>query len=197
RWLSPPNPSINHNAACELHHPGTGDWLLRGDIFKGWKMKESSLLWIHGKPGSGKSILSSVIIEALKPSADTRDSPHLVDFYFDFRDSHKHECRGVLSSLAFQLAHLSSEANTLLRDLYSRNHTGTVEPSIAELNECVKHMFSVFGEVFVILDALDECPMHTERTKVLDMVQNIMSWKLRGLHLCITSRPETDIKMRL
>ncbi|KAI0315324.1 ankyrin repeat-containing domain protein [Amylostereum chailletii] len=222
RWLKPPNPSINHNAACDLHHPGTGDWFLRGDVFKEWKIKESSLLWIHGKPGSGKSILrctyflvalsswlglvtstdtlaftSSVIIEALKPSVDTRDPPHPVYFYFDFRDSHKHEYRGMLSSLAFQLAHMSSEANTLLRDLYSRNHTGTVEPSIAELNKCVRHMFSVCGEVFVILDALDECPMHTERTKVLDMVQNIVSWKLRGLRLCITSRPETDIKMRL
>ncbi|KAH8985171.1 hypothetical protein EDB92DRAFT_1883972, partial [Lactarius akahatsu] len=55
-WLSPPDPSINYNTACGTHHEGTAAWLTRGDAFKGWRA-DGCLLWVHGKPGSGKSIL--------------------------------------------------------------------------------------------------------------------------------------------
>jgi hypothetical protein len=48
RWLSPPDPSTNHNIARSAHHEGTATWFFQGDIFKEWK-STPSLLWIHGK----------------------------------------------------------------------------------------------------------------------------------------------------
>ena len=48
RWLSPPDPSINHNIACRTHHKGTATWFFQGSIFEEWKTT-GSLLWIHGK----------------------------------------------------------------------------------------------------------------------------------------------------
>ena len=48
RWLSPPDPSINHNIASKAHHKGTAEWLLQGSIFNQWK-STGSFLWIHGK----------------------------------------------------------------------------------------------------------------------------------------------------
>ena len=47
KWLSPPDPSTNHNIARKAHHNGTASWFFQGSIFKQWK--SSSLLWIHGK----------------------------------------------------------------------------------------------------------------------------------------------------
>jgi len=67
-WISPPDPSINYNTACGAHHEGTAAWLSQGDAFGGWK-SSGSLLWVHGKPGSGKSILSSVSSKISKVSA--------------------------------------------------------------------------------------------------------------------------------
>ena len=77
RWLSPPDPSINHNAAWKTHHQGSAEWFIHGNTYPQWKMSTGSLLWIHGKrmyilffsssffergadstAGSGKSILS-------------------------------------------------------------------------------------------------------------------------------------------
>ena len=46
-WLSPPDPSTNHNIARKAHHEGTASWFFQGSIFKQWK--SSPLLWIHGK----------------------------------------------------------------------------------------------------------------------------------------------------
>jgi archaellum component FlaC len=47
KWLSPPDPSTNHNIARKAHHKGTASWFFQGSIFKQWK--SSPLLWIHGK----------------------------------------------------------------------------------------------------------------------------------------------------
>src|SRR6266849_1839235 len=50
RWLSPPNPSTNHNIACNAHHKGTATWFFEGRTYKEWKSTGSeALLWIHGK----------------------------------------------------------------------------------------------------------------------------------------------------
>jgi len=48
RWLSPPDPSTNHNIACGARHKGTADWFFEGSIFREWK-SAGSLLWVHGK----------------------------------------------------------------------------------------------------------------------------------------------------
>jgi len=56
RWLSPPDPSTNQNIASKVHHNGTSKWFFQGSIYNQWKSTES-LLCIHGKPGSGKSVL--------------------------------------------------------------------------------------------------------------------------------------------
>jgi hypothetical protein len=50
RWLSPPDPSTNHNIACNAHHEGTATWFFRGSIYQDWKSTDSEpLLWIYGK----------------------------------------------------------------------------------------------------------------------------------------------------
>jgi hypothetical protein len=48
RWLSPSDPSINHNIASKAHHDGTAQWFFQGRIFKEWK-STASFLWVHGK----------------------------------------------------------------------------------------------------------------------------------------------------
>jgi hypothetical protein len=51
RWLSPPNPSSNHNISCKAHHNGTTQWFFQGSIFNQWK-STGSFLWVHGKRAS-------------------------------------------------------------------------------------------------------------------------------------------------
>jgi hypothetical protein len=46
-WLSPPDPSVNHNTACKTQHSGTAMWFIQGSTFQDWK-KNGSLLWIRG-----------------------------------------------------------------------------------------------------------------------------------------------------
>ncbi len=48
KWLSPPDPSTNHNIAHRAQHEGTAMWFFECEIYKKWK-SNPSLLWVHGK----------------------------------------------------------------------------------------------------------------------------------------------------
>jgi len=48
KWLSPSDPSTNHNIACATHHKRKASWFFQGSIFREW-MSTGTLLWIHGK----------------------------------------------------------------------------------------------------------------------------------------------------
>jgi len=47
-WLSPPDPSTNHNFVREARHGGTAAWFFESRSLTEWKAR-GSLLWIHGK----------------------------------------------------------------------------------------------------------------------------------------------------
>jgi hypothetical protein len=47
-WLSPVDPSTNHEIASNAHHEGTATWFFHGGIFEEWRTTPS-LLWINGK----------------------------------------------------------------------------------------------------------------------------------------------------
>ena len=54
---------------------------------------------------------------------------------------------------------------------------------------------------YIILDSLDECPntygIPSPREQVLTLVEELMELHLPHLHICVTSRPEFDIRTNL
>jgi hypothetical protein len=124
-------------------------------------------------------------------------------YYFDFRDVRKQDCYGLLSSLILQLSAESDSCYNVLSKLYSANNRGTRKPSISALKACMRDMLSLPGQgpVYIIVDALDECPNFSgtpsTREKVLEVIEELVEFKLLNVHLCVTSRPETDIRMTL
>ena len=57
------------------------------------------------------------------------------------------------------------------------------------------------GPVYLVIDALDECLPTTDssapREQLLYLIMDIVKLRLPGLHLCVTSRPERDIRASL
>ncbi len=120
--------------------------------------------------------------------------------YFDFKDASKCDTRGLLASLLFQLGDDSDRCWDVLHQLYTKCRDGSEQPSDSALVECLKAMLESPGQVpiFVILDALDECPSTTgtpsAREKVLNFVEDLVGSNPPKLFICITSRPEQDIQ---
>ncbi|KAH9015195.1 NACHT domain-containing protein [Lactarius pseudohatsudake] len=199
-WISPPDPSKNYNIACEVYQTGTAVWFLQGGVFSEWNAK-GTVLWIHGKPGSGKSILLSAIIQHIEGLC-AAGLALMAYFYFDFRDTDKQHRRGLLSSLLCQLCAESDPCYEILSRLYSSHAAGTREPSDSALARCLMDMLRLEGQpaIYIIVDALDECPntsgMPTPREKVLEFLEDLIDSQLPNVHICISSRPEFDIQSR-
>jgi hypothetical protein len=120
-------------------------------------------------------------------------------FYFDFRDVDKQKLHNVLPSLLIQLAAWSDPCCDLLSRLYSEHGRGAQKPSDRAMVECLREMLvlNAQGPTYIILDALDECPnlstIPSPREEVLEFVDELVGLHLSNLHICVTSRPESDI----
>ncbi|KAN0130291.1 hypothetical protein V8E53_011914 [Lactarius tabidus] len=195
KWLSSPDPSSNHIILCNAQHQGTAKWFFRGRLLEAWK-STGTLLWIHGKPGSGKSILWSTKLST--SSAVVQDIMTLRDaglasmayfyFYFDFRDTDKQNRRSLLLSLLSQLSARSNLCCDILHRAFVTHDNGAHKPTDDVLIQCLKKTltFSNGHPIYIIMDALDECPntfgMPTPRELVLNLVK---------------ARPEIDIRNAL
>ena len=124
----------------------------------------------------------------------------LAFFYCDFREDQKKNLRGLLSSLLVQLCHQSDSYCDILSYLYLEHAKGSRHPSDDALVKCLGEILKLPGQapVYLIIDALDECAikssMPSPREKVLVLVGELLDSQFPNLRICVTSRPETDIK---
>jgi len=127
----------------------------------------------------------------------------LAYYYFDFRDVKKQDCYGLLSSLVSQLSAESDSRFNVLSQLYLDYSRGVRNPDVDSLETCMMDILSLAGQapIFIIVDALDECPNFpgrpSARGEVLELIEEIVGLKLPNVHLCVASRPEMDIRMVL
>jgi len=125
-------------------------------------------------------------------------------YYFDFRDIDKQKLHDLLPSLLIQLSARSDPCCDILSKLYSVHDRGVRKPTDQIMVECLKEMLSLEAQppIYIILDALDECPVTSTvppspREEVLEFVDELVALHLPNLHICVTSRPEHDIRIVL
>ncbi|KAJ7067256.1 ankyrin repeat-containing domain protein [Mycena amicta] len=184
KWLQPANVALSDRDAADKCHPGTGLWLLQSTEFKDWIYASNSFLWLEGISGSGKTILSSTIINTLRSRAEP-----IAFFYFDTNNSGQRTVKQLLSSLVIQISLKAPYPDKTLHALWSSYANGEDLPSNSALISDA--LIPILGEftqpVYIVLDALDEC---SEHDKLLDVVKHIVDAKLANVHLLLTSRPE-------
>ena len=102
--------TINHE---QKHHDlrlprvdGTGEWFLDIPEYRRWRDEphlHSNVLWCQGIQGSGKSVLTSLVIDQLKERlADATVA--IAHFYLDYRDQETQSAEDVIASLLKQVA---------------------------------------------------------------------------------------------
>lgn len=194
-WLCDSDYTTMYNAARDLYKSGTGDWLVKDSAeFKTWKESPGSLLWLYGKAGAGKSVLSSSVIKHLRDEYKAEPDIAVAYFFFSFSDSKKQSLAVMLASLVRQLCARRPNTPQPVKSL-SEYKNGGGRPDTKTLEAALMATTRGFSEVFVVIDALDECPtLANERTKLLDSLGRVIAAMPGNLHILCTSRPEADIK---
>ena len=124
-------------------------------------------------------------------------------FYFDYRDTNKRDLPNALASLLTQLSAHSDSYCDILSRVHQAHDNGADKPSIETMLNCFKEMLALpdQGPVYIILDALDECSNAprtlSKRKGLLGCLKDLVGLQLPNLHICVTSRPEIDIRTRL
>ena len=143
--------------------------------------------------------LSSTIIQDLETLCKAGQAS-MAYFYFDFRDAKKQNLHDLVPSLLTQLSARSASRCGILSKLYLDHNEGTSQPSDDVLSQCLKDILSLPDEhpVYLIIDALDECPdshgILSPRERLLQLIKELVELRFPYLHICVTSRPEIDIR---
>ncbi|CUS13282.1 unnamed protein product [Tuber aestivum] len=199
KWLNVVDPASNYSSALAVREPGTGGWLIGGPEYVDWKEGRGGVLWLHGIPGCGKSVLSATAIEDLQHLCNAHDDYALAYFYFTFSDSEKQELHNMLLSLIGQLPKKPSDRGLpgAVVDLYNSTKAIGKSADTTALKGLLSHIIKDFRKTFIVLDALDEFPKNT-RESLLSWIGELTANHMVGsLSVLVTSRPEADIMRTL
>ena len=140
-----------------------------------------------------------MIIEDVKTMCDAGQA-WIAYFYFDFRDIDKQHWRDLVPSLLTQFSTQSGPCCDILSRLHSGHGNGAQQPTDDALKRCLIEMLTVQDrhQVYLIIDALDECPDTSEvpspRNRILQLLKDLVNLHLPDVRICVTSRPEYDIR---
>ena len=122
-WVYPYecDPSDNYHAALKRRQHGTGIWLTESDSFRIWSQKDRGMFWLRGLPGSGKTVLTSTVIEYLQFSMTCKEKGvALAYFYIDYRDPSKQNLDACLATLVRQVLDQNSQGMEHLELLHEQ-----------------------------------------------------------------------------
>ncbi|EWG38290.1 hypothetical protein FVEG_01548 [Fusarium verticillioides 7600] len=197
-WLCTVDTSVQYRAAREKYSSGTCNWLTQeSDDFKTWEQNPKSFLWLNGKAGAGKSILSSSVIKYLKDKYEDDPETALGYYFFSFGNVEQQKVSVMLSSLVRQLCASRPDTPHPIKRFEDYMAKGE-RPDMETLEAALMSAVSGFSAVFIVIDALDECPvLDGERPRLLKCLHRIIASMPDNLHIFCTSRAEPDINVEI
>ncbi|KFA52172.1 hypothetical protein S40293_00599 [Stachybotrys chartarum IBT 40293] len=171
QWLSPLNIETEQERLRGIRSicKDPGRWLLEDSRFQNWFNPEFStrpLLWLSGIPGAGKTILTSVVVDATRKVLDTTVAMFYFKYGQDMRSSFLGFARSILAQILGQNPHLLPyfhEKASMSGDASLLSSSIAKEMMQTALSNCMK--------LYLIVDGLDECG-RAERREITAWLQD-------------------------
>ncbi|KAH8813960.1 hypothetical protein DL96DRAFT_1821161 [Flagelloscypha sp. PMI_526] len=183
-WLTPIDQTSKLDASIRTRSKSTCGWLLDHPKVIEWR-EMGGLCWLHGGMGTGKTVITSHVIETLLALPAECIVAY---FYFEFTNPATLSEEALFRSLVAQLSILSENIS---RKLYKIHQNGAFQPQLTTLYTSLGDLIkSSTLPIYVVIDALDEFPL-SQRKYLLPTLYQLSS--LPGLRALVTSRDELDI----
>jgi Cdc6-like AAA superfamily ATPase len=166
-WITPIDHAAQHFDFISRQQKGTGQWLLNSDEFQAWLNTRKQTLFCPGIPGSGKTILTSIIVDYLERRFENDHSVRIAYLYCDFRRQQERSPSDLLASLLKQLVQERPSMPENVKSLYEHHKDKRIRPSSDEIVKVLHSTIRLYSRVFIIIDALDECHVSNGRNKLL------------------------------
>ncbi|RSL97643.1 hypothetical protein CDV31_012921 [Fusarium ambrosium] len=191
-WLSSLDFATKQVDFLNRRQPGTGDWLLSDPRFQRWQDGGERTLWCPGLPGAGKTTLASMVIEWLR-SQHQGTRAAVIYLYCSYKEEGVQTPREMIGSLLKQVVQHKAALPDGLRHLYDKHAQGKTPPKLEELARLLVQEVASLPFVFVVIDALDECP---ERDNTRDTLLTEIQKLPQNARILITSRYSPQIDER-
>lgn len=159
-----------HEKAKSDRLSNTGLWILHEPRFQAWFAPDCKdpLLWIHGMPGAGKTILASLVIEEAKKLTGVT----VLYFYCRFSDSEKGDLAIAKSFLSQLMMNNDSYLDYLyVESLKSRKAVlSSIDDAVSLLQVGLKNV----SKTYIVLDGLDEYP-RAERKSIIERYHTLIT----------------------
>lgn len=168
------------------------------EIFEKWRNDPThdGFLWVCGNPGTGKTIITGKVIDALT-STTVQDRLQTPLYFFcnnKADDIRKNNVTAVLRSFLFQLWHplcdvdnFSSEWDSILE----LNQNSSWE--LTQLEKILTRVFPDAAPQYIIIDAVDECK---ETETLVKTIRRLCASAKQKPKVYLTSRPEECRKLK-
>ncbi|KAL8790517.1 MAG: hypothetical protein Q9195_006348 [Heterodermia aff. obscurata] len=204
RWLSNVSYGAHHQSIAQRVQEITGKWFFESPEFQNWYLSsDSAILWLRGEPGSGKTMLASMIIEDIK-TRTVQQETSLAYFYCAEAAPERSDSAEILRCIVRQLSFcdVGRPLRAATLEAYSRKRTEAEEQRVSleklNIDECVKVIVALLKDdpAFIILDGLDECE-RTHQEEILGALQLMIEESSITVKIVLSSRDESPIRKAL
>ncbi|KAF2827401.1 hypothetical protein CC86DRAFT_290274 [Ophiobolus disseminans] len=175
-WLKPTDMEKEQDylERTRSDYPHTCRWLLNDRTFKEWFDPQQTtttlpkLLWMNGKPGSGKTVLASLVVQEarkLKPAST------VLFFYFMQEDTDRHTFFSMARTFLMQI--LEQNPDTLDYFYSKCCGSGILLSSRALIEDLLKLALANCDSTYIVLDGLDQCVSRKERGEVVRWFRDV------------------------
>ncbi|EDN02634.1 conserved hypothetical protein [Histoplasma mississippiense (nom. inval.)] len=156
-WLTPMNYAPQQNDLISQRQECTGEWLLQSDKFQQWVREPKQALFCPGIPGTGKTIITSIVVHDLLRRFQNDPSVGIAYLYCNFKQQEEQKPADLIASLLKQLLQGQPSVVEVVKDLYNRHKRVNTRPSLDELRSSLQQITASYQRTFIVIDALDEC----------------------------------------
>lgn len=194
-WLTPISYALKQTDYIAKRQPETGQWFLDTQEYKTWLDTRGQVLLCQGIPGAGKTIMAATIIDDLYARFQYSMGVGIAYLFCDVQRHHEQKAEDLGANLLKQLAQRTLDMPDSLVKLYERYKDIPKRPNLNELLATLGSVIKIYSRVFIIIDALDECPASEgSRARLLSAVINL---KDNGASILLTSRFDPEIAARV
>lgn len=156
-WLSSTDSAAQQTDFINRRQEGTGQWLLNSEKFQAWLDGTQQTLFCSGIPGSGKTIITSIVVEHLWTKFQADGDIGIAYLYCNYNRQQEQKLGDLVASLLIQLVKRLPVLPDHIKNLYQRHRDRGTRPGDDEIISALYSVTASHSRTFFIIDALDEC----------------------------------------